>query len=183
MNEKQKRQIGKFISLILRHEPEKIGLQLDEAGWADVDELLAGLKRKGRDISFAQLQDLVTTNDKQRYSFNADQTRIRANQGHSLKLDLQLAAAEPPEQLYHGTATRFLDSIREQGLVKGSRHHVHLSADTETAQKVGSRHGKPVILTVAAQAMSAAGYTFYCSENGVWLTEFVPVEYLNEGSA
>lgn len=180
MNEKQTKRIGKFISLILRHDPEKIGLQLDAAGWANVDELLAGLKRKGRGMSFAQLQELVATNDKQRYSFNDDQTQIRANQGHSLKLDLQLEPVEPPVQLYHGTATRFLDLIHEQGLLKGSRHHVHLSADIETAHKVGSRHGKPVILTVDAQAMFRAGYAFYCSENGVWLADSVPAVYLSE---
>ncbi|MGB0849483.1 MAG: RNA 2'-phosphotransferase [Thiolinea sp.] len=179
MNEKQKKRTGKFISLILRHAPEKIGLQLDNAGWAEVDELLAGLQRKGHGISFEQLQELVATNDKKRYSFNADQTRIRANQGHSLTLDLQLESREPPEQLFHGTATRFLDSIRMQGLVKGSRHHVHLSADVETAHKVGSRHGKPVVLNVDALSMHQAGHIFYCSENGVWLTEHVPPGYLS----
>lgn len=178
MNEKQKKQIGKFISLILRHEPQKIGLQLDDAGWADVTELLAGLKRKGRDISFEQLQDLVASNDKQRYSFNEDQTRIRANQGHSLSLDLQLPAREPPELLYHGTATRFVDSIRQDGLTKGSRHHVHLSANGETANQVGGRHGKPLVLTIASGEMHRKGHVFYCSENMVWLADFVPAEFI-----
>ncbi|MGB1311763.1 MAG: RNA 2'-phosphotransferase [Leucothrix sp.] len=178
MNQKQQKRIGKFISLILRHEPEKIGLQLDNAGWADVDELLAGLKRKNREISFAQLQELVTSNDKQRYSFNEDQTRIRANQGHSLKLDLQLEAREPPAQLYHGTATRFLETILEQGLVRGERHHVHLSSEEITAHNVGSRHGRPVVLTIESGAMVKQGHVFYCSENLVWLTDHVPAEFI-----
>ena len=178
MNEKQQKRIGKFISLILRHEPEKIGLQLDDAGWADVNELLIGLKAKNRQISFEQLQELVANNDKKRYSFNDDQTRIRANQGHSLTLDLQLEALEPPEQLYHGTATRFLDSILEQGLLKGERHHVHLSLQKETAHQVGGRHGKPVVLKVDSGEMHKKGYVFYCSENMVWLTDQVPTEFI-----
>ncbi len=178
MNEKQQKRIGKFISLILRHEPEKIGLQLDDAGWADVNELLIGLKAKNRQISFEQLQELVANNDKKRYSFNDDQTRIRANQGHSLTLDLQLEALEPPEQLYHGTATRFLDSILEQGLLKGERHHVHLSLQKETAQQVGGRHGKPVVLKIDSGEMHKKGYVFYRSENMVWLTDQVPAEFI-----
>lgn len=178
MNQTQQKRIGKFISLILRHEPEKIGLQLDNAGWADVDELLAGLKRKNREISFAQLQELVASNDKQRYSFNEDQTRIRANQGHSLKLDLQLEARDPPAQLYHGTATRFLETILEQGIVRGERHHVHLSSEEITAHHVGSRHGRPVVLTIESGAMVKQGHVFYCSENLVWLTDHVPAEFI-----
>ena len=179
MNEKQQKRIGKFISLILRHEPQKIGLTLDDAGWANVNELLAGLKSKNHEISFDQLKELVASNDKQRYSFNEDQTRIRANQGHSLNLDLQLEAQEPPEMLYHGTATRFLDSINEKGLVKGSRHHVHLSSNESTAQQVGSRHGKPVVLKIASGEMYKDGYVFYCSENLVWLTDQVPTEFIS----
>ncbi len=179
MNEKQQKRIGKFISLIIRHEPQKIGLTLDDAGWANVNELLAGLKSKNHEISFDQLKELVASNDKQRYSFNEDQTRIRANQGHSLNLDLQLEAQEPPEMLYHGTATRFLDSINEKGLVKGSRHHVHLSSNESTAQQVGSRHGKPVVLKIASGEMYKNGYMFYCSENLVWLTDQVPTEFIS----
>ena len=179
MNEKQQKRIGKFISLILRHEPQKIGLTLDDAGWANVDELLAGLKSKNHEISFDQLKQLVASNDKQRYSFNEDQTRIRANQGHSLNFDLQLEAQEPPKMLYHGTATRFLDSINEKGLVKGSRHHVHLSSNESTAQQVGSRHGKPVVLKIASGEMYKNGYMFYCSENLVWLTDQVPTEFIS----
>ena len=179
MNEKQQKRIGKFISLILRHEPEKIGLQLDDAGWADVNELLAGLRRKNRNLSFDQLQDLVATNDKKRYSFNEDKTRIRANQGHSLELDLQLEALEPPEQLYHGTATRFMYSILEKGLLRAERHHVHLSSEKTTAHTVGSRHGKPLVLKVNAKGMHKNGYVFYCSENLVWLTDHVPAEFIS----
>ena len=178
MNEKQQKRIGKFISLILRHEPEKIGLQLDDAGWADVNELLEGLRRKNRGISFDQLQELVASNDKQRYSFNEDQSRIRANQGHSLKLDLQLEAREPPEQLYHGTAARFLKTILEKGIDRGKRHHVHLSSEEITANSVGSRHGKPVVLTIESGVMHNQGHVFYCSKNLVWLTDHVPAEFI-----
>jgi putative RNA 2'-phosphotransferase len=170
---------SKFLSLILRHEPDKIGLILDEAGWASVTELLAQLAAHGRGMSMEELEHVVTTNDKQRFSFNEDKTRIRANQGHSLKtLDLGLQPIEPPEMLFHGTASRFLDSILKTGLEKRSRQHVHLSADEITAHKVGSRHGSPVILKVAAGQMQRDGYTFYHSANGVWLTDHVPTRYL-----
>lgn len=179
MNEKQKKRTGKFISLILRHNPEKIGLTLDDSGWASVDELLAGLKTKGHRTSFEQLNEIVETNDKKRYSFNEDKSKIRANQGHSLNLDLQLEKCEPPEVLYHGTASRYMASIREQGLVKGNRHHVHLSSEKDTASNVGSRHGVPVILAIAAGHMHREGYDFYCSKNGVWLTDFVPAKYFS----
>ena len=180
MNEKQKKRTGKFISLILRHNPQKIGITLDDAGWASVDELLAGLAQKGHRISFKQLEEIVDTNDKKRYRFNDDKTRICANQGHSLKLDLELTEIAPPDVLYHGTASRFMQSIQEQGLIKGNRHHVHLSRDKETAKNVGSRHGVPVILTVSSGAMHQAGYTFYCSENGVWLVDDVPTKYFSQ---
>ena len=179
MNEKQKKRTGKFMSLILRHNPQKIGITLDDAGWASVDELLVGLKRKGHAISFEQLDDIVETNDKKRYRFNEDKTRICANQGHSLKLDLELNEFEPPEVLYHGTASRFMKLIKEQGLIKGSRHHVHLSKDKETARSVGMRHGTPIILAISSGAMHRAGYTFYCSENGVWLVDNVPAKYFS----
>ena len=165
------------MSLVLRHDPQKLGLELDSAGWAPVDELLAGLAKKGRGISFDQLCDIVETNDKQRYRFNDDKTQIRANQGHSLKLDLQLEPTEPPETLYHGTATRFMKDINQQGLQKRNRHHVHLSQDKTTAQSVGQRHGVPVILAIAAGAMRRDGFEFYCSDNDVWLTDHVPPKY------
>lgn len=177
MNEQKKKSIGKFISLILRHEPQKIGLELDNAGWASVDDLLAGLAGKDKGISFAQLEEIVETNDKKRYRFNDDKTKIRANQGHSLELDLELEALQPPEILYHGTASRFMLLIQKEGLQKRNRHHVHLSADKETAINVGKRHGKAMVLLIAAGVMYQNGYVFYCSDNGVWLTDHVPPEY------
>lgn len=180
MNEKQKKRTGKFISLILRHSPQKVGIELDNAGWASVDELLAGLAKKGHRISVDQLEEIVETNDKKRYRFNDDKTRICANQGHSLSLALELDEMIPPEVLYHGTTTRFIPSIQEQGLIKGKRHHVHLSQDKATAKNVGSRHGVPVILAIASGIMHRAGYTFYCSENGVWLVDDVPTQYFSQ---
>jgi putative RNA 2'-phosphotransferase len=179
MNEKDKIRQGKFLSLILRHEPSKIGLNLDAEGWADVAVLLQQLAKHRHALSLAELEEIVATNDKQRYSFNADKSKIRANQGHSLKtIDLALQAQIPPAVLYHGTASRFMQSIQSEGLQKRSRQHVHLSADTQTARKVGARHGTPVILQLDAQQMHADGFVFYCAENGVWLTEHVPVRYL-----
>ncbi|MFN8443745.1 MAG: RNA 2'-phosphotransferase [Caldilineaceae bacterium] len=170
---------SKFLSLILRHQPETIGLTLDEAGWANVPELIERCNKHGHKLTLALLEEIVGTNEKQRFAFNADKSRIRANQGHSLDVDLQLTPKVPPAILYHGTATRFLDSIKMQGLIPGSRQHVHLSADVETATKVGQRHGKPVVLEVQAGAMHAAGIVFYQSENGVWLTNHVPASYLS----
>lgn len=172
---------SKFLSLVLRHQPESIGLTLDDAGWASIPELLAKLAAHGHGITMAELETIVTSNDKQRFSFNADKTCIRANQGHSLQhLALGLAAIEPPEVLYHGTASRFLESILQTGLEKRSRQHVHLSADAETAYNVGIRHGKAVILQVAAGQMQRDGFAFCRSANGVWLTDHVPVRYLSQ---
>ena len=170
--------MSRFLSLILRHEPQKIGLQLDAQGWVAVDELLAALQQHSQPLTRTQLEHIVETNNKKRFAFSDDGLCIRANQGHSVEIELGYEPATPPAVLYHGTATRFLDSIRAQGLVKGARHHVHLSADEATAHIVGSRHGKPVVLTVDAAAMHAAGCAFYLSANGVWLTEHVPVAYL-----
>jgi putative RNA 2'-phosphotransferase len=178
MNEKQKIRTSKFLSLVLRHEPEKIGLTLDAAGWVEVEQLLAGLRAHGKGISRAELEEVVATNEKKRFAFSEDGTRIRANQGHSVEVSLGYTPQTPPDQLYHGTATRFLGSIGADGLRKGERHHVHLSADTETATKVGQRHGRPAILIVNAGAMHAAGHAFFISENGVWLVEHVPVEFI-----
>lgn len=169
---------SKFLSLILRHSPETIGLRLDSQGWADVDELLRLAQAAGKRLSLPLLQRVVAENDKRRFSFSDDGRRIRANQGHSLDVDLALTPSVPPDMLYHGTATRFLDSIRAQGLLPGSRQHVHLSIEEATAIKVGARHGKPTVLIVRAAAMVAAGRLFWLSANGVWLTETVPVEYL-----
>lgn len=176
--EKQATQISKFLSLVLRHQPELVGLSLSEAGWVSVSDLLAACRQHGKAISLEQLQDVVADNDKKRFSFSDDGSFIRANQGHSVEIELGYEAASPPAKLFHGTAERFLASIKEQGLLKRNRHHVHLSADTETAIKVGQRHGKPVVLHVDAGKMQQDGFTFYLSTNGVWLTEHVPVPYL-----
>lgn len=170
--------ISKFIALVLRHQPEHIGLTLDEAGWADVSELLAKAAAAGRPIAPGVLQEVVATNDKQRFSFSADGRRIRANQGHSVEVTLGLAPVEPPAQLYHGTATRFLDTIWRGGLDKRQRHHVHLSADLATARAVGQRHGSVVVLQVDAARMRGDGHLFYRSDNGVWLTDHVAPRYL-----
>ncbi len=177
MDKKQLQQ-SKLLSLVLRHAPEKIGLQLDENGWANTDDLLACLKRHHHDLSMEKLVEIVATNPKQRFAFNADQTKIRANQGHSIGVDLGLSPQKPPAVLYHGTALKYLDSIREQGLLKQQRDHVHLSADTATAEKVGQRHGKPIILTIDAEKMHEAGFVFYCADNGVWLTDAVPMAFI-----
>jgi len=169
---------SKFLSLILRHEPGKVGLTLDAQGWAHIDELITLSQRNGKKIDRALIEEIVTTNDKQRFIISDDGTKIRANQGHSVSIDLGLQPSEPPLILYHGTATRFLQSIREQGLLHSSRQHVHLSAEKATAINVGSRHGLPVVLHVAARKMHEQGHHFYLSENGVWLTEHVPVSFI-----
>lgn len=170
--------ISKFLSLVLRHEPAKAGLTLDSAGWVDVADLVRGCLAAGHPLSRGQLEELVRSSDKQRFALSPDGLRIRANQGHSIEVRLEYASQTPPELLFHGTAKRFLASIRAQGLVKGARHHVHLSVDVETAHRVGQRHGKAVVLQVRAGAMHHAGAEFLRSENGVWLTERVPVEWL-----
>ena len=164
---------SKFLSLILRHRPQEIGITLDQHGWAKVEELL-----KGAEISMEDLEEIVAADEKQRYSFNEDKTRIRANQGHSIPVDLELDEKEPPEFLYHGTIGKFLASIREQGLQKQKRQYVHLSKDVETAVKVGQRRGKPMVLQIAAGRMRTDGYVFYLSDNGVWLTKEVPASYI-----
>lgn len=171
--------ISKFLSLVLRHKPEEIGLVLDQNGWASVDELIALAAVRGTKLSRHLIESIVAESDKKRFAISEDGTKIRANQGHSVDIALGLAPQTPPERLYHGTATRFLDSIRESGLHSASRQHVHLSSDLETAEKVGRRHGKPVILTVESGQMARDGHHFYLSENGVWLTAAVPAKYLN----
>lgn len=180
MTEQDKKRIGKFLSLVLRHDPDKIGIELDEQGWANVQELIEKCKKHRYHFSIEDLIEIVETNDKKRYSFNENRNKIRANQGHSIDIDLALESVEPPEFLYHGTATRFLSSIMEQGIIKGSRRHVHLSKDKETAIKVGSRHGKPVVLTIMSGRMYQDGISFYQSDNGVWLTDYVDVKYISE---
>jgi putative RNA 2'-phosphotransferase len=171
--------LSKFLSLILRHKPETIELTLDENGWADVAELIyLANKHNKTPLTQALLKEIVVNNDKQRFAFNEDKSRIRANQGHSITIDLDLIPQTPPDILYHGTATRFIESIRDRGLIAQSRQHVHLSLDKETAIKVGSRHGKPVVLNIWAAKMHLAGFEFFRSNNGVWLTKQVPVEYI-----
>ena len=169
---------SKFLSLVLRHKPEVIGLTLDEGGWAEVSELLAKARQHGRPLSKETLWRVVATNNKRRFTFNADRSKIRANQGHSIAVELGLMPLEPPATLYHGTALRFLDAIKAQGLISGHRQHVHLSSDRKTAIQVGKRHGSPIVLTVAAGKMYEAGFTFYLSKNEVWLTEQVPPAYI-----
>ena len=173
------KRLSKFLSLILRHKPETVGISLDEHGWADVGELLEGIRKTGRIIDLPTLERIVEENDKQRFSLSTDRKRIRANQGHSVQVDVELEQKEPPEVLYHGTVEKNRESIEEKGLLRGTRLYVHLSGDVETARKVGQRHGKPVIYIVDASAMHAAGYIFYRSVNGVWLTKAVPEEYLS----
>ena len=169
--------ISKFLSHVLRHAPDTIGLTLDESGWADIDELLR-LAPASLALNRGLLERVVRESDKQRFRISDDGARIRANQGHSIEVDLRLEPREPPEQLFHGTATSSLDAIRAQGLLPGSRRHVHLSIDRETARSVGARHGKPSVLTIQAGLMHGAGHTFWLSDNGVWLTEHVPVEWI-----
>lgn len=173
------KELSKYISLILRHKPETIGISLDEHGWANVDELIAGIAQHKR-IDMDILEEIVRTDEKQRYSFNEDKTLIRANQGHSIPVDVELEEKEPPEILLHGTGEKYVASIDRQGLISKTRLYVHLSKDEETAIKVGSRHGKPVVYTVNAKKMFDDGYKFYLSANGVWLTKEVPVEYLSK---
>lgn len=170
--------ISKFLSLVLRHKPETIDLKLDEHGWADTNFLIEAMQKSGYSIDIEVLKEIAASSDKQRFKFNGDFTRIRANQGHSIEVDLNFESKTPPEVLFHGTATRNLDSIKQQGLIKQSRHHVHLSAETETARTVGMRYGKPAVLKIEAQRMYKEGITFYQSDNGVWLTEFVDPKYI-----
>lgn len=171
---------SKFLSLVLRHRPQTLGLTLDSSGWVAVDVLLAAMRARGMAVDQAKLERVVAENDKQRFAFSEDGTKIRANQGHSIQVALGLEPRTPPDLLYHGTAVKTLASIRSQGLVKGRRHAVHLSPDAETAKKVGQRHGEPVVLVVQAGRMAGDGYIFTCSENGVWLTDRVPPEYIGE---
>jgi putative RNA 2'-phosphotransferase len=170
--------VSKYLSLHLRHRPERLGLTLAEGGWVPVADLLGACARNGFPITRADLDEVVRTSDKQRFAFDPTGTLIRANQGHSVAVDLELEPAEPPAELYHGTGEAAVPSIRATGLDRRTRHHVHLSADVATATKVGARHGRPVVFAVDAAAMRRDGHVFYRSTNGVWLTERVPPEYL-----
>ncbi|QHF29601.1 RNA 2'-phosphotransferase [Pseudomonas sp. R32] len=181
MSSKQLNETSKFLSYVLRHEPQAIGLQLDSEGWADIDFLIAGAAKDGRTLDTALIQAVVSSSDKKRFSISDDGQRIRAVQGHSTSnVSLQHIEKEPPEFLYHGTATRFRESIRQQGLIAGSRHHVHLSQDRSTAIAVGQRYGKPVVLKIEALRMYQQGFKLFQAENGVWLTSHVPEKFLCE---
>jgi len=169
--------VGRFLSLVLRHQPQRIGLELDAQGWADIDALIARAAPTHR-LDRATIEAVVAGNDKRRFAISDDGLRIRAHQGHSLDIDLALPPAAPPALLFHGTASRFVASIRREGLKPGERRHVHLSCDIDTAHRVGARHGRPQVLRVDAAAMAAAGHVFHVSENGVWLTAAVPVDYI-----
>ena len=172
--------LSKFLSYVLRHRPDEIGITLDPQGWATVDTLLQQSNVHGYPLTRLRLEEIVKTNSKQRFSFSADGSKIRANQGHSVSIDLGLSAQVPPAVLFHGTAQRFLASIFATGLHSGDRQHVHLSKEIETAYAVGKRHGKPVILEVASQEMHADGFFFFHSDNGVWLTDSVAPRYLKQ---
>lgn len=170
--------ISKFLSLVLRHKPETIDLALDENGWANTDLLIQGMLKSNYSVDINILKSIVKSSDKQRFKFSDDFSKIRANQGHSINVDLKLKPELPPAILFHGTANKNLDSIKRNGLLKKNRHHVHLSSDTETAEKVGMRYGKPIVLHIAAGKMNTDGIKFYLSENGVWLTEKVDTKYI-----
>ncbi|MFT8350599.1 RNA 2'-phosphotransferase [Clostridium saccharoperbutylacetonicum] len=180
MVRKEEMQISKFISLILRHKPEEIGLKLDEYGYIKTSDLIKGLNLKGYRVTISDIERIVAEDNKQRYSFNEDKSKIKANQGHSIAVNLELQPIEPPKVLYHGTATRFSESICKEGIKKQNRQYVHLSSDVETATKVGKRHGELVIFRIDSDQMYKDGYKFYLSENKVWLTDYVPIEYLSK---
>ncbi|MCT4581613.1 MAG: RNA 2'-phosphotransferase [Flavobacteriales bacterium] len=176
MTEQEKKKISKFLSLVLRHKPEKIGLSLDHKGWAKVQELIDKSSFK---IDIEALKEIVDTNNKQRFSFNDDFSLIRANQGHSIPVDLDLEELSPPAYLYHGTVEKYIGLIQRDGLKKMKRNHVHLSQDRETAEIVGARRGKPIILSIRSGEMSKNGFRFFKSKNGVWLTSEVPEKYIS----
>ena len=176
--QRERENIGKYLALILRHKPEVIGISLDEHGWGSVEDIIKGIRKQYPQMSMKLLEEIVATDSKGRYSFNGDKTYIRANQGHSIHVDVELKEAIPPDVLYHGTAVKYVLGIKDKGLIPKSRLYVHLSKDVDTAIKVGERHGDPVIFEVDTKQMIKDGYKFYLSENGVWLTKEVPVQYL-----
>lgn len=177
-NDKQSIQISKFLSLILRHQPEIIGIQLDKNGWVDCKELIEKANNYGITFDYQMLLEIVETNPKKRFQFNVDFNKIRASQGHSIEIELGYTNQKPPAILYHGTSEKAVQSILEHGLEKRNRQHVHLSTDIKTAINVGQRHGKPFVFTVLAEQMFINNFKFYISDNGVWLTDFVPPNYL-----
>ena len=170
--------ISKYMSLILRHKLDVIGIELDEHGWANVNDLISGIEKDNHGFNFELLEEIVRSDSKQRYSFNDDKSLIRANQGHSVNVDVELKEKEPPEYLYHGTVEKYVKSINQDGLIPKSRLYVHLSKDIKTAENVGKRHGKEVVYCIDSRQMYRDGYKFYLSENGVWLTKEAPVKYL-----
>lgn len=178
INEKETKRISKFLSFVLRHKPEHIGLELDGNGWADVEALIRKCNEANIPLSLAVLQHIVDTNAKKRFAFDPQQNKIRASQGHSIDVQLQLKPVEPPPVLYHGTAEKFTAFIFEEGLMKQQRQHVHLSSAIETALEVGRRHGKPFVFEIASHIMFVDGHEFFLSDNGVWLTDSVPAKYL-----
>jgi len=178
MTETQRTRASKFLSLVLRHQPKLIGLELDKNGWADLTQLIEKAKTADKNFTIEMIAEIAEKCPKQRYNLDLSNNKIRANQGHSIEVDMGFEPQTPPEFLYHGTATRYVNDIRLTGLKKRSRQYVHLSADIATATNVGSRHGVPHILTIAAQKMNAAGYHFYQSDNGVWLADEVPLQFI-----
>lgn len=177
-NNKTHIKLSKYLSLVLRHKPEALGITLDTNGWTDVKVLLEKMNSTGKKIGIDTLKTIVETNNKKRFTFNEDFTLIRANQGHSIEVDLGFKPKTPPEILYHGTGDKNVESILKEGLHKRNRQHVHLSKDVETARNVGQRHGKPVIFEIQTEDMLRDGFEFYESKNGVWLTDAVPVKYI-----
>ncbi len=179
MTPAEQKRLSKMLSYVLRHHPELIGIYLDENGWTEVSFLIIKLNENGFQTDTHQLEEVVSNNAKQRFAFNEGHSKIRANQGHSVEVSLNFTALTPPTILYHGTAEKYKQSILDQGILKQQRHHVHLSADINTAKEVGRRHGKPIVFIVQAEKMFLAKHEFFLSENDVWLTEFVPLEYLS----
>ncbi|MBE2317466.1 RNA 2'-phosphotransferase [Solirubrobacter sp. CPCC 204708] len=178
MDDKRRTKVSKYLSKHLRHDPAGLGLTLGPGGWVAVDDLLQACAKRNFALTAEELREVVGRSDKQRFAFDESGAMIRANQGHSVEVDLQLTPTAPPEELFHGTGAGSVDSILATGLERRSRHHVHLSPDEETARRVGMRHGQPVVLTVAAGAMARAGHEFFVSANGVWLVDSVPPEYV-----
>lgn len=172
---------SRLLAMVLRHRPGSVGIELDAHGWADVKAIVEAFSQMGL-FTLAMLREIVRDDEKKRYSFNEDRTKIRANQGHSVKVDVELTEAVPPAVLYHGTGTKYVESIDKEGLLPRQRLYVHLSCDVETALKVGERHGKPFVYKILAGEMAKAGYKFYLSANGVWLTKYVPPDFLKDNS-
>lgn len=179
MSKNEDTRISKFLSLVLRHKPEEIGLELNDEGWARVEDLINNSNRKGFKLTIELIKRVVENNDKKRFSLSEDFTRIRANQGHSIEVDLQLKSLQPPAVLYHGTAKKNLASILEKGILKQDRNHVHLSNSYDLAYTIGQRYGSPIVLEVNAFQMHTNGFVFFLSQNNVWLTEYVPTKFVS----